>query len=160
MWRDARLEAGLSREEAAFRLHIGGRTLYDYETGKTLVPPDIALRMAEVYKQPTITARYCEESCPIGQVYAHPVTVRSLCGAVLGVLNKHNQVTVLRDTLVAIAEDGVIDDVEKADFEVILEELLELEKQIETLKLYAATVVNLPQIIKRVKEKDRAKAAM
>lgn len=68
--------------------------------------------------------------------------------------------TTLRDTLVAIAEDGVIDDVEKADFEVILEELLELEKQIETLKLYAATVVNLPQIIKRVKEKDRAKAAM
>lgn len=42
MWKEARIKAGLSRDEAAWRLHIGGRTLYDYETGKTLTPPDIS----------------------------------------------------------------------------------------------------------------------
>ena len=39
MYKEARLAAGLSREKAAWKLHIGNRTLYDYETEKTMVPP-------------------------------------------------------------------------------------------------------------------------
>jgi len=100
MLKEARQKAGLSREEAAWRLHIGTRTLFEYEKGNVLVPPDVVLRMAAVYKQPMITAKYCEESCPIGQVYANPATARSLCQAVLGLLKEHAHVAQIRNRLI------------------------------------------------------------
>ena len=46
MLKTARNAAKLSREEAAHRLYIGSRTLADYETGRTVAPPDVVLRMA------------------------------------------------------------------------------------------------------------------
>ncbi len=73
MLRTARNAASLSREEAAHRLFIGSRTLADYESGRTIAPPDVAKRMAEVYDEPTLAADYCSILCPIGQVLAHCV---------------------------------------------------------------------------------------
>lgn len=55
MLRTARNATGLSREEAAHRLYVGSRTLADYELGKTIAPPDVVLRMADVYQEPELT---------------------------------------------------------------------------------------------------------
>lgn len=46
MLKTARNAASLSREEASHRLFVGSRTLADYESGRTIVPPDVAKRMA------------------------------------------------------------------------------------------------------------------
>jgi DNA-binding XRE family transcriptional regulator len=67
MFIDARKKAGLSRDEAAFRIHIGSRTLLNYEHEMTIPPPDVALKMAEVYDDPSLTADYCSNIAQLGR---------------------------------------------------------------------------------------------
>lgn len=157
---NARNKAGLSREKAAGLLNIGSRTLQNYEFGFTIMPPETALKMQEIYKDPTITARYCSEHCPIGQIFAHPVPDHdNLCQSVLGLLDEHSDVTVLRETLTKIAADGVIDQSEKPIFETIMNELLDLEMKIKELKLQAARIVSIPDMMQRKKERPLVTAA-
>lgn len=127
MFRDARNKAGLSREGAAFRLHIGTRTLNNYENGVTVTTPDVVLKMTEVCKQPT--------------------------------LKELKDVKAVRDDLVDISEDGVIEDHEKPVLEEALRELLELEKAIETLKLWAAQLLPIDRLVQEMKENAALKAA-
>jgi transcriptional regulator with XRE-family HTH domain len=154
MFKEARNQAGISRDEAAFRLHIGSRTLTNYEHRVTVTPPEIALKMQEIYRVPTLTARYCSEYCPIGQVFAHSVPEHdNLCQSVLGLLDEHSDVTELRETLTKIAADGVIDQNEKPIFETIMNELLDLEMKIKELKLQAARIVSIPDMMQRKKKR-------
>lgn len=69
MFREARLQTGMSAEEAAFRLNVGIRTLYRYERGETIPPADVICLMARTYKKPELIYRYCREYCPIGNQY-------------------------------------------------------------------------------------------
>jgi transcriptional regulator with XRE-family HTH domain len=137
MLKSARKKAGISREEASFRLHIGCRTLADYEAGKTTAPPDVVLKMAEVYDQPDLPADYCANLCPIGQIFAHSFEKTNLAVTVLRVLQEFNQVEKLKDRLISIASDGRLTVDEKPEFENILREVVELEKQIGELKIFA-----------------------
>lgn len=151
MLKEARKKAGLSIQEAAFRLHIGSRTLLNYENGYSMVPPDIVLKAAEVYNEPLLCARYCVESCPIGQVYATPVEIRDLASSVLGLLKEEADVHSIMHKLVTIAQDGEITQEEIDEFRSILQELIELEQKIETLKLWAVKALSLS-----VKPKEKA----
>lgn len=152
MFKKARNQAGMSREEAAFQLHIGNRTLTNYEHQITVTPPEIALRMQEIYQDPTLTAKYCSEYCPIGQIFAHQVPdQQNLCQAVLGLLKEQADVEEIRGTLVEIAADGVIDEAELPTFERVMDELLDLERQIEELKLYAASIISIPAMMQKRK---------
>lgn len=159
MFLDARKRAGLSREEAAGRLDVGTRTLQNYELGPSIVPPETALRMQEVYQDPTLTARYCSNYCPIGQIFAHQVPENeNLCQAVLGFLKEGNDVARVRDNLIEITADGIIDSDEMLTFEAIMDELLDLEKQIEELKLQAASILSIPAMMQRKKKTALAAA--
>jgi len=153
MFKGARKDAGLSIEAASFSLHIGSRTLINYEGGHTLVPSEVALKMAEVYGQPELTAKYCSEYCPIGQKYAYPVERNSLAGAVLGLIKEFNDVKMLWDRLIELASDGVISEDEIPGFERILSELMDLEQKIETLKLLAASIMPIEALIRHRKQK-------
>lgn len=137
MFKSARKQANKSIEGAAFDLHIGTRTLVNYENGHTLIPPDVVLKMSEVYEQPRLAARYCSERCPIGQRYAHKVKDKSLARSVLSIIKELNDVKAIRETLVAIAADGQIDANERAAWEMVIQELSELGQEIETLKWWA-----------------------
>lgn len=80
MYREARFYAGMSAEEAAFRLSVGIRTLYRYERGETVPPADVVCMMAKTYRKPEMLHRYCLDSCPIGmqhgcQVEKEPAVV-------------------------------------------------------------------------------------
>jgi transcriptional regulator with XRE-family HTH domain len=139
MFKAAREAAGLSQEQAAEILHIGRRTLSDYENGKTLVPPDVALDMSKVYGKTEIYARYCADMCPIGQVYAHKVEQKDLALAVLGLLKEYNDVGQIREGLIAIAADGEVDPEEIPEFERFMDELSHLEQKLFNLRLIAAS---------------------
>ncbi len=152
MFKNARNIAGLSREAAAFQLHIGNRTLNNYEHEITIVPPDVALKMQDVYGDPTLTAHYCSDYCPIGQIFAHSVsTDHNLCTAVLGLLKEQNDFAKVRESLVEIAADGEIDLEELPAFENIMEELMDLEKKIEEIKLAAASMISIPTMMQKRK---------
>ncbi|QNB45868.1 helix-turn-helix domain-containing protein [Thermanaerosceptrum fracticalcis] len=73
MYRIAREAARISRDAAADALHIGCRTLADYESGKTMPPPDVVLGMSRLYKVPWLTQIYCRENCAIGAAYSYEV---------------------------------------------------------------------------------------
>ena len=136
MLKAARNAAGLSREEAAHRCFIGARTLADYESGRT-VPPDVVMRMAEVYGEPALTADYCSKICPIGQVLAHSLNRSEFAVTVLRVLKEFADVERLKDSLVCIAADGELHEHELDEFEAIMKEMVELEKCISELKFFA-----------------------
>lgn len=137
MYRAARNKARLSREEAAHRLYIGTRTLADYEAGRMLAPPDVVMRMAEVYGEPTLTADYCAKVCPIGQVLAHTINRSEFAITVLRILKEFADVEQLKDRLIHIASDGRVCEKEMSEFRTILKEMVELEKQICELKYFA-----------------------
>jgi len=66
--------ANVTREEAAFRLHVAVRTLYSYEKGHQLPPADVICGMAEIYNNSSIPLWYCANICPIGMQYGCPET--------------------------------------------------------------------------------------
>ena len=148
MFKTARSTAGLSRECAAHQLYIGTRTLADYESGRTIAPPDVALRMAEVYKEPALPADYCAKVCPIGQVLAHSVERSEFAVTVLRVLRELSDVEQLRDRLIEIAADGELRQHEVDDFESILKEVVALEKRIGELKFFSLRQgINIKEIM-------------
>lgn len=72
MYKEGRNQAGLTLEEAAFRIPVSPRMLRKYESGEVTPSPETVVRMAKVYNAPELIARYCRE-CPIGQVYGYEV---------------------------------------------------------------------------------------
>lgn len=137
MLKTARNAAKLSREEAAHRLYIGTRTLADYESGRTIAPPDVVMRMAEVYRQPELTADYCAKVCPIGQVLAHSLDRSEFAISVLRLLKEFDDVKKLLNDLTRIAADGQVNAHEMDEFREIMREMIELERQIGELKFFA-----------------------
>ena len=137
MLKAARNAAGLSREEAAHHLYIGTRTLADYESGRTVAPPDVVMRMAEVYRQPELTADYCAKVCPIGQVLAHSLDRSEFAISVLRLLKEFDDVKKLLNDLTRIAADGQVNAHEMDEFREIMREMIELERQIGELKFFA-----------------------
>jgi len=137
MLRTARNNAGITREEAAHRIYIGTRTLADYELGRTIAPPDVVMRMAEVYQEPTLPADYCSIVCPIGQVIAHSIDRSEFAITVLRVLKEFADVERLRDKLIEIASDGKINPHEVDEFKAIMKEMVELEHWMVELKFFA-----------------------
>ena len=137
MLKAARNAAGLSREEAAHHLYIGSRTLADYESGRTVAPPDVVMRMAELYQEPALTADYCAKVCPIGQVLAHTVNKTEFATTVVRILKEFADVKGLLDNLICIAANGQVDPHEEAEFAAIVREMIDLERQIGELKFFA-----------------------
>ncbi len=98
-----------SKEKAAEFLGISASTLSDYELGVTkTVPPDMVLKMADLYNAPELENYYCTNVCPLG-----------------GDMTK-----------VDIVEDGTIDESEKADLQRVLSNLEKLEQIACSLKLW------------------------
>lgn len=129
MLRAAREEAGLSREVASFRIHVGSRTLGSYERGETLAPPDVVLEMAKVYNRPEMPAAYCSNLCPIGQKFAHRCERDDLATTVLGVIKELGDVDSVKMDLIAVAADGIIGAEEMGKYKTIMVQLWNWRKR-------------------------------
>jgi len=76
VYKVARKCAGLTVEEAAFRLHVAPRTFSKYEAGENAPPPEVVVAMSREYHAPGLTARYCRENCAIGRAHGYEVLDR------------------------------------------------------------------------------------
>ena len=132
-----REELGLSREQAV--KDMAGMTydrLEGIENRRIAATPDDILMLADRYNDPSLCNAYCSGQCRIGQRYVPEVQIGELPSIVLGMIATLNNVGTMRDRLIAIAADGVIDNDEREDFAAIQDQLEELSIAVEALQLW------------------------
>lgn len=138
----ARLEAAkyngklFSKEGAAELLGVSVSTLSDYELGITkVVPPDMVLKMSDLYNAPELENYYCTSVCPLGRDIPK-ADLADLDRISVKALSTFRKLTETKELLLDITEDGVIDESEKPALDKILETLDELEQVAQSLKLW------------------------
>lgn len=151
VWYEARMNAAKyddrlrSREGAAERLGMSVSSIADAELGLTkFMPVDKAVLMADAYNAPHLLNHYCLHECPIGcrrpisdeNLEIDRVTVRLLKNLRVSQLNE------IKDTLVDIAEDGVISEDEKPDLREVMEYLDELARVLSELQAISKKALN------------------
>jgi len=142
VYRIARKAARLSREEAAFRLHVGARTLANYEDGKSVPPPEVVLEMGRVYNNRWLPHRYCRMYCAIGRAYRYAILDNvnlDIPSVLLKLVTELEEFRAVQQRLISLAVNkrGRQDfsDEEWREFTRCLQKCLDLEHTIETLRL-------------------------
>lgn len=139
----ARIKAGKfnnklsSRAGAAELLGVSESTVSDYELGLTkVIPPDIVVKMADLYNAPELRNYYCCEICPIGWDMPK-VEIEDLDRITIKALATFKNISVQKEKLLEIAADGVITEDEKPDFIKIVQSMDELAAIATSLKMWA-----------------------
>lgn len=138
----ARLEAAsyndrlFSKEGASELLGVSVSTLSDYELGVTkVIPPDMVVKMSDLYNAPELENYYCTNMCPLG-CNIPKASVEELDRISLRALATFRKVEETREILLDITSDGVIAEDEKADLQKVLCNLEELEQIAQSMKLW------------------------
>lgn len=127
-----------SREGAAEMLGISVSTLADYELGNTkVVPVDKVVLMADLYNCPELKTGYCKRECPIGKAMPLATEVKGIEGISLRLIREFDsgKIKKMEESLIEIAEDGVISEEEKPVLQDILQRLDTLAEVISEMKL-------------------------
>lgn len=123
LYKRARLSAGLTQEAAAERLDLSPESMKQYEGGHRVPPDDVVARMVEVYRLPWLALEHSQATDTLGVL--PEVEPRPLPMASIALRNRLHDATGRLDALLRIAEDGVIDDTERPEFDDIVSELRE-----------------------------------
>lgn len=127
-----------SREGAAEMLGISVSTLADYELGNTkVVPVDKVVLMADLYKAPELKNQYCKTECPIGQLMPIATEIKGLEGITLRLLREFDATRMeeIKQQLMDITADGVIDKEERPYLQKILDKLNGITNVISEMRL-------------------------
>ncbi len=133
------LPALTSREGAAELLGISPESLRDYERGVTkTVPADIVLKMSHIYNAPEIRNYYCRSVCPIGEKYTPKIDVDQveIDRLTLRLLNAFRNISSIKDTLVEIVADGIIDESERPALSEVLDTLDAISVHAQELRVW------------------------
>ncbi len=137
VYQRSREQAGLTREEASERLEcISPERIERIESEKVRPRPEDVLRMALVYRNPALCNHYCSQECEIGKVHVPEVQFKELSQITLEIIAHLNALTREKDRLIEITVDGEITEDERADFEVIRENLEQMSLTVDALKLW------------------------
>lgn len=150
-WYEARKKAAEyderlhSREGAAERLGMSVSSVADAELGLTkCMPVDKAVLMADLYNAPHLLNYYCLNECPIGCRHSISDEVVDIDRVTVKLLKrlKVDDLEKVKDRLLDISEDGVIEDAEKPDLASVLNYLEDLAKVISELKTIGRMAMN------------------
>lgn len=115
----ARKEGRMTQERAAELLHVSDKTVKAWEAGQRLPDNTTVARMAEIYRTPRLRLEHAmAESQPLG-VLPEGVSMSSLPTAVLALINRCLALSDDYRQLMAIAEDGVVDEEERPVYDQI-----------------------------------------
>lgn len=126
-----------SRESAAEVVGIDRTRLARLELGTAMPYPEEVLAMSRAYDMPELCNEYCSRQCAIGRLTMKPVSTGNLDRMVMKLLAATKQVGEIRENLIEIAADGVIDEQEKEEFEQIMRALEDIADHVQALKLWA-----------------------
>lgn len=127
-----------SREKAGEILGVSESQMSNYENNVCKqMPPDVVVKMADLYNAPELMYHYCNNECPIGRCIAPNVELPEIpyLAIQLSVLSKNPETFVER--LMEILQDGAVDKDEKQDFMTIVKGLVEFSEKIQSLDLWA-----------------------
>lgn len=121
----ARKAAGLTQERAAELLNLSVESLRAYETGGRMPPSDVVEAMIDLYGVPVLAIQHIRASAAMARALLPEVQEMGLPQAAMRLISRIYQFADLhRDrALMRIAEDGMIDENEKPEFDQITEDL-------------------------------------
>ena len=124
IYQAARKEGCLTQEQAAERLEVSETTVKAWEQGTRVPDNETVARMAELYGTPWLALEHLRSAgstlgvIPEVTVQSLPTAAITLINRVLDFAERHRDRQLLR-----IAEDGVIDEKERPDFDDICRDL-------------------------------------
>ncbi len=132
-----------SREKAAEIIGIDRTRLARIELDTIAPYPEEVKAMAEAYNTPELSNSYCARECPIGRGSVSEVSIDDFDRLALKVLGSLKDIDSLRSSLIAISEDGVVDDNERPAFQEILDSLEKISVNAKALQLWAIKNIQL-----------------
>ncbi len=127
IYASARKAKGLTQERAAELIGISVESIRAYEAEARSPSDETALRMADVYVTQHLAYQHLQRSV-LGKTILPEIEKRDVPSAILRLLKEVNDLIKLRDELIEIGSDGVIDDDERVRWEIIMKELADVEK--------------------------------
>jgi len=124
-----------SREGASELTGIDRTRLANIELGTVNPHPDEVLMLADIYNAPELQNHFCSRLCPLGIGTVNPLKVEELEAVVLQMLSVMRCLPEVKDGIIDIAADGVIDDNERERMKGYLRMLDEIDNKIQSLKL-------------------------
>jgi len=117
IYKTCRLHAGLTRETAAEKLHLGVRTLAAYEGGETRVPRGMVAAMADAYNSRELLWHDMKED-PVYGRYAQDTTMPSDSeSAAFRLIQAYEDMGSVAARITSIVSDGKIKDDELANYD-------------------------------------------
>ena len=126
-----------SREKAAEIIGIDRTRLARIELDTISPYPEEVRAMALAYNVPELCNAYCAKECPLGKITVREVTIDDFDRLALKVLGSLKDIDSLRASLIAISEDGVIEESERPAFQKILDSLEKISTNATALRLWA-----------------------
>lgn len=134
----ARRAAGYTREKAAEMIPVSVRSLADYENGRTIPPNDVVERMVICYGTQYLAFQHLHETNVLAARLIPALERRSVMEAVVRLYNRMKRFDGdgRLTRLLTIAEDNVIDETERGEFEAIAADIRELIQSGLELEMY------------------------
>lgn len=128
IYKTSRKAAGFTQEAAAERLGISVESLRAYETGQRVPPDDVVELMSILYNALHLAFQHIREN---NAMYGRVAPEVPQCSVLEASARLTNRIYAFADShadrrLMRMAEDNVIDPVERPEFDAILEELQEI----------------------------------
>lgn len=126
-----------SREKASDLIGIDRTRLARIELSEVIPYQEEVKQLARIYEKPELCNQYCTTLCPLGNTTTKKIEVKNLDRLILNTLGALNDISELKDSLIDISEDGLIDDAERSEFKKILSVLSEISETAQSLELWA-----------------------
>lgn len=138
IYKTARRAAGMTQEAAAERLGISVESVRAYETNQRIPPNDVVEQMVICYNAQHLAYQHLHETNALISRIVPQLEQRSVLEVAVRIYNRMSNFQRLNslDRLMAIAEDGRIDDSEREEFDTIVAELREIIQSGLELEVY------------------------
>ena len=130
----ARESTGLTQEKDSEYLDISVDSLRAYEGDKRTPPDHVVIKMIEVYDTQYLAYQHMRTRDDVGKSFLPNVEIKDLPAAMLRLQKEVNDFIKLRDEMIDITCDGVIDENEKGRWDIILKELNDVADAIMALR--------------------------
>ncbi|NFI03719.1 helix-turn-helix domain-containing protein [Clostridium botulinum] len=130
----ARESTGLTQEKACELLDVSVDSVRAYEGGKRVPPDRVVIKMIEIYNAQYLAYQHLKTSAEVGQKYLPNIEIKELPLAMLRLQKEVSDFIKLKDEMIEITCDGIIDAEEKPRWDKIMKELDDVVEAIMALK--------------------------